>query len=186
MAEKEKKGIPLTELVARIDKGFGQSREADAPVQTRAHGKHQYIKFMMEDILMAIPLTSASEIGRQPRVTPLPHLPGWVLGVSNIRGEIISVVDLKAFFGLNPPELHRSQRFIIIFNQDMKVGITVDRIMGIFYLDQSGESGQRLYQKSEARWTSYVSEVVSLPEGLLNVLDVDSLLSSSQMNAFHR
>ncbi|MFW5637374.1 MAG: chemotaxis protein CheW, partial [Thermodesulfobacteriota bacterium] len=88
----------IEELITVINRGL----TAEDPVREQlkdgmasAHRDEvQLIKFMMDDLLLAVPLPKALEIGRQPVITPLPNLPGWVLGVSNIRGEIISMVDL--------------------------------------------------------------------------------------------
>ncbi|WP_124326681.1 chemotaxis protein CheW [Desulfonema ishimotonii] len=182
--------IPLEELMADIDSGL--TKEAgppatDTPPQT-ASGSLQHIRFTLGDILMAIPLNTALEIGSHPRITPLPNLPGWVPGVTNIRGEIVSMADLKAFFGLSSPLLKQNRRFIVIHNPTMKVGIMVDRIIGIFSQSPvTTEIRSHLYRKTDTetmKWSAYVSEVIPLDEGLLNVLDVEKLLASPRMNAF--
>lgn len=52
------------------------------------------------DDLYAVPLARAREILPWPPVTPLPTAPGWVLGVSNLRGEVIPVLDTAALLGV--------------------------------------------------------------------------------------
>ncbi|MGE0086381.1 MAG: chemotaxis protein CheW [Desulfococcaceae bacterium] len=188
---KKKNFIPLEELAERTDRELGAG---DFPEKTMPEsagdlpGSVPYIRFMLDDILMAVPLSTALEIGRQPRITQLPNLPGWVPGVSNIRGEIISIVDLKAFFSMAPPGVKRNQRFIIIHNTEMKTGIVVDRIIGIYTperIDTGVHTG--LYRAADAEkmaWTAYVSGVVSLGDTVINILDTDRLLSCPRMNAF--
>lgn len=183
--------IPLEQLIAEIDSEVGHSdgsgslaSEIEGPAaETGRPSKGQYIRFFLEDILLAIPLSSALEIGHWPDITPLPNLPDWVLGVSNIRGEIISMVDLKAFFGIPGHKLKRNRRFIIASNKEMKVGFIVDRITGIFYLDRSDTEIQtNPYDHGEI--SSYISGVVATEEMLLNILDIDKLLTTPRMNAF--
>ncbi len=113
--------------------------------------------------MLALPLSSALEIiGHQPDITPLPNLPDWILGISNIRGEIISVIDLKAFFGLSRKQSETSKRVIIVHNQDMKAGIIVDKIMGIFSLDQKGINNVRISPYEKGEISSYISDVITL------------------------
>jgi len=130
-------------LIAEIDRetagpmGCGTEEE----ISPKLDGMHtslkdQYILLALEKTLFALPLSSALEIGRRPEITPLPNLPNWVLGISNIRGEIISFINLKAFLGISAIGAKVGRRFLIIHNQGMKVGIIVDRIMGIIALDQ--------------------------------------------------
>ena len=137
----------------------------------------------MENTLLAFPLSSALEIGQQPVITPLPNLPDWVLGVSNIRGEIVSIADLKAFFGLPSSGPKRGRRFILIHNQGMKVGIIVDRVMGMISLDRKDTDIQDSPFK-EGELSSFISGVVVSGENLLNILDIDKLLSSPRMTGF--
>lgn len=180
---------PLQALVRDINRDL-QQQEAGEPETGPAerYGIRQYIRFAVADILMAVPLFSVLEIGRHPRITSLPNLPGWVLGVSNIRGEIISMIDLKAFFGIAPPSSARKRRFIVIHNPDMKVGIIIDRIIGILTLDPTApEKRNDLYDTADAetlQWTAFVSEAVPMGEMLLHVIDVGKLLTAPRMNAF--
>ncbi len=201
MTERNKKPEPpisLEALVAEIDReaeevsgniGGLPSRIIPPFHDDKAEEDHtyeQYIRFFIEDIPLILPISSALEIGRGPGITPLPNLPDWVLGVSNIRGEIVSVVDLKAFLKLPSGRVRRSQRFIIVYNHEMKVGLIVDRIMGILSLDRADFIQGSPYEKGEI--ASYISGVVSLEDRqsdhMLNIFDIDKLLSSPRMTAF--
>jgi purine-binding chemotaxis protein CheW len=152
----------------------------------------QHIKFTLEDIILSVPLSSALEIGYQPKTTPLPNLPEWVVGVSNIRGEIVSIIDLKGFFKLATRQLERKKRFIIVYNQVMKVGLLVDTIAGIFLPDQAGaKSGETTNQRPEdlvlvhqSIVSDYLADVLEHENQRIHMIDMDKLLLSSRMNAF--
>ncbi len=153
----------------------------------------QNIRFMLDETCMAVPLSRAIEIGRRPRVTPLPNLPGWVLGVSNIRGGIISMVDLKAFFGIAAPAIRRESRFVVVRSEDghgreLRTGLVVDRIIDIFTPSRH-EAAIRSYllpreDGATEKWSAFVSSVIPVNEEVINILDVDKLLMSPKMNAF--
>ena len=63
--------------------------------------------------------------------TPLPCTPPFVLGIINVRGHIISVIDLKKFFALPDKGLSDLNKVIIAHNDKMEVGILADAILGV-------------------------------------------------------
>jgi purine-binding chemotaxis protein CheW len=176
----------LEKLIAEIDREIDIFPSADRKMPVRSYSRKQYIRFLLGDMLFAIPLSAATEIGHLPNVTPLPNLPEWVMGVSNIRGEIISIADIKLFFGLPSQGVKRDSRFIVIRDQNMKVGLIVDKVIGIFSIDHNEiEIQENPYQKSDdAGVSAYVSGIVITQDGLMNLMDTDKLLSSPLMNAF--
>ena len=186
--EEDADTAPLEELISELDGKIGQTLDSNrkegeeivkpGDQQSDDHGK--YVRFLLDDIFMAIPLFTALEVGHRPDITPLPNLPDWVLGISNIRGEIVSVLDLKRFFGRSSPGASRGSHLIIIHNQDLKVGIIVDSIMGIISLDgQETDVQPNPYRSGEI--SSFLSGVVVSGEKLLNILDVDRLLAHPRM-----
>lgn len=181
----------LEDLIARIDQETGQAM-VDVPNDTEEspslskvgeYGFDQFITFALQNTLLALPLSSALEIGHRPMITPLFNLPDWVLGVSNIRGEVVSIVDLKTYFELPSSGPKRGGRLIIVHNRDMKVGMLVDRIMGILSLDRIDTDIQESPHR-EGKISSFISGVVVSGKNLLNILDVDKLLSSPRMTKF--
>ncbi|PKP34166.1 MAG: chemotaxis protein CheW [Bacteroidetes bacterium HGW-Bacteroidetes-17] len=62
--------------------------------------------------------------------TILPGIPAFILGVINVRGQIISVIDLKKFFGLPETGIGELNKVIIIQNDEMEFGILADNIQG--------------------------------------------------------
>jgi purine-binding chemotaxis protein CheW len=178
---------PLEELIDQINREVDQSSDlqevaTEESLDQRLEVRDQYIRFLLDDILLALPLSSALEVGQHPAITPMPNLPDWVLGVSNLRGEIISVVDLKMFFERPSEGLKKQSRLIVVHSEEMKVGLIVDRIMGILSLDQVDTSIQQSPYKKEGIST-FISGVAMTEDKLLNILDVDKLFSSLRQAA---
>ena len=183
--------LSLNDLIAEIDSETAitsdpeQKKEEILPKSDEMpiSLQNQYIVLALEKTFFAFPLSRVLEIGRRPDITPLPNLPNWVLGISNVRGEIISFINLKAFFGISATGTKIDRRFLIIYNQEMKVGIIVDRIMGILSLEQIGTDLQNSpYREGEI--ANYISGLAVSGESLTNILDVDKLLSSPRMTVF--
>jgi len=180
----------LDDLIAAIDR---ETREISVPepgkeelldlTKVGTPLDKQFILFAMEDTQFAIPLSNALEVGHLPDITPLPNLPKWVLGISNIRGEIISLINFKDFLGIPSSGTKGDQGFIIIYNQEIKVGIIVDRVMGILSLDPlDGEIQNNPYRKGEI--ANYIQGAAVSGKNVTNIFDIDRLLSSSRMTDF--
>jgi chemotaxis signal transduction protein len=91
---------------------------------------------------LALPLSLVVEVGELENVRPLPFLPEWIRGVTNIRGEIVSVTDIARFFNIaKEQQRKRYQTFIVIYNGQVKTAITVDRIAATRMLYQKEETG---------------------------------------------
>ncbi|MBW1643978.1 MAG: purine-binding chemotaxis protein CheW [Deltaproteobacteria bacterium] len=191
-AQKTSSKSDLMDLVNRIE---GEIERRTKPENTEAledigaiestvFAEKQYIKFILADISMAVLITSALEIGRMPEVTPLPNLPGWILGISNVRGEIVSIVDPKGFFGWPLQTKIREPHFIIVHNNEMKVGLLVDRIAGMVSLDEKDtdiKDEPIVKTELETKLEPYISDVSISEEKPLYVIDVDKLLSDPRM-----
>lgn len=68
-------------------------------------------------------------------LTPLPGAPAFVAGLVNVRGRVVSVVDLKAFFELPPKGLPDLNRVLVIADDTMEFGLLVDAVPGVALLD---------------------------------------------------
>lgn len=181
---------PLGRLMADIEAEFEHTGEkitsglADIGALPTQDGGEQFIEFSVENIHFAVSLKTVLEVGQLPGITPLPNLPSWVCGVSNIRGEIISVVDLKAFLGQRGSGTS-GESMILLRNRDMKVGFMVDRLMGITLLskEQLASSSNPF---NEGDISLYLTGVIPAGEVLLHLLDVKKLLTSKKLNAFQK
>ena len=175
----------LDEVIYEIDTAVGRigvaatdEKEA-APILAGTDNARarQFILFTLESTFFALPLTKTLEIGHRPEIAPLPNLPNWVLGISNVRGEIISFVNLKAFFGIPSSAIKGESRFAVIYSQDMKVGIVADKTPGILSMDKLNmEIQDSPYRQGE--FIKYIKGVTFSNENIVNILDTDKLLSA--------
>lgn len=108
------------EALARLVIG-GKSRPDRIPV----------IAFGIAHERYAIELTRVRTIHALTHLTPVPGAPGFIKGIFNLRGEIISVVDLKYFFELPEPPDQKAGIVIILADQDLEFGILIDAVHGV-------------------------------------------------------
>ena len=102
---------------------------------------------------LAIPLSGVLEAGELQVVQSLPLLPEWITGITNIRGEIVSVVNLDLFLGRHNKSSADARSFLIVHDDSLKIAITVDRVVGTHSLYnpkiEQSEQGPDSYQSAE-------------------------------------
>jgi uncharacterized repeat protein (TIGR01451 family) len=160
--------------------------ETRASVVTRAPGARgsQYVVFSMRDADYAIPLENVLEYGHPLKVTPVPNVPEWILGVANVHGDIVSMVDLRLFLGQERHGFDEDGRLLVVRSrkEDITVGLIVDRVKGIRVV-----ADEHILQPSsrvEDHLASYVRGVASHNGRLIVLLSLDQLLLSSEMRQF--
>jgi chemotaxis signal transduction protein len=192
----------LAALLTTVDREVAEAMQAQGPGPTAAAdderqeiGRH--ICFSLAGTQLAVPLALVTEAGELEQIQPLPFLPAWVKGVANLRGEIVSVTDLAAFFGLaGRGHGKRAKRmFIVLHNSDgMKTAVLVDRITGtrlLYSAEDSGkEAGKTLTTRTAAASDQSVPAefisgsavfLVDEEEEEIGLLDGGQLLSALQI-----
>ncbi len=70
-------------------------------------------------------------------ITRVPNMPPYILGVINLRGEIVSVVDLAGLFGLKAGERDQKTRMVVVQSGEVRTAMIVDRVWGIDWISMS-------------------------------------------------
>jgi purine-binding chemotaxis protein CheW len=132
----------------------------------------------------AVPIDNVLEIGRLPGVTPVPNVPDWLLGLVNVRGDIVSLVDLRDFLGLGRSGFNALSRMLVVRAQaeELTAGLIVDEVLGIRFITADRICAPDL--SSDDPVVSYLRGVVDADGKLMVVLDLDRLLLSAEMKQF--
>jgi len=183
----------LDELMATIDEeveeafGLGAMTDlATAEPTDQGEGEEQYIIFSLAESEYAVPAANVREIGEPPNVTPVPNVPDWVLGVANLRGDILSLVDLRLFLGMERIDYDEDTRMMVVHTQQdassVTTGLMVDLVSDIRYLsvDRIGAPAAPI----EDQVAPYLRGVYEHDGRLLVVLNLDQLLLSPEMRQF--
>jgi len=88
----------------------------------------QLVGFVIGDEEYAVPILSIQEIIKPFPWTRVPQVPKYVLGVFNLRGSVIPLIDLRTKFGLPPKKQSEDTRFIVMRNGDDVAGCVIDRL----------------------------------------------------------
>lgn len=144
-------------------------------------GREPHIIFELDRIGYAVPLAGAIEIVLPLRTTPLPFVPDWIAGVASLRGEIISVVDLRLLLGMTPLRTTQQTRLLVVRSlaEDVCAGLLVDSVSKIRRLDTLS-----CVERRDATRAAYLRGIVEHEEEVFALLDIDRLLAAPEMRDF--
>ncbi len=131
----------------------------------------------------AVAMDRVAEVGRPPRLTRVPGLPGWVLGLANWRGRVLAVLDLAEMLG-GPPSAtgtagtaavgQQPGRLLVLADGAARVGLLTDGVDGAARLDAAACPPPVLPGHAHALITGQVQDAAGVL-GLLSVPDVMAL-----------
>jgi len=132
------------------------------------------IAFEMDDELYGADIAEVAEILDMAPVMPLPNVPEFVLGVANLRGTILPVIDLRIMFNLSHKPFDENSRIIVLTDEQFVAGIVVDHLWELLRLDQ--DSFQPPPPDVAKIHPEYFKEVTPVKGRMLIVLDIKRLL----------
>ena len=111
------------------------AREAEQ--EKTAEETMEIVEFLLAHEKYGIQSSYVREICPLKELTPVPCTPPFVLGIVNVRGQVLSVIDIKKFFDLPEKGLTNLNKVIILRNDKMEFGILADLILGVRFIPVS-------------------------------------------------
>jgi purine-binding chemotaxis protein CheW len=138
----------------------------------------QWVTFKLDNEVYGINVMQVQEVLRMTEIAPVPGAPDYVLGIINLRGNVVTVMDTRKRFGLVPTETDDQSRIIIVEAQGNVVGILVDSVAEVVYLRESEIEVAPNVGNDES--SKYIQGVCSRDENLLILVDINKLLSEDE------
>ncbi|MDJ0882408.1 MAG: chemotaxis protein CheW [Gammaproteobacteria bacterium] len=138
----------------------------------------QCVTFTLEEEIYGINVMQVQEVLREIEVAPVPGAPDYVLGIINLRGNVVSVIDARTRFGLPSKESDDMTRIIVIEAQNQIIGILVDSVAEV--VDIETDEIDIAPNVGNAETAKYIDGVVSRGENLLILVDLNKLLSEEE------
>ncbi len=142
-------------------------------------GPVKYICFGLGQEEFGIPLLTVKEVLAIPDITPVPQTPPHFLGIINLRGNVISIMDLRAKFGIKFSTTEETTVIILDFG-DYQLGVVVDRVDAVLSLNPDQISNKPHIESSKS--TDYISGVYRQEQKLILILDIAKALSVEDRN----
>ena len=104
---------------------------AQLPLKESAQPEWQGIGFQIGGMRLVSPMGEVNEILKVPKITALPGVKGWLLGIANVRGRLMPIVDLHEYLNMTPTLPMAQWRVLIVENEDLIAGLVVEQSLGI-------------------------------------------------------
>jgi len=138
----------------------------------------QWVTFKLQEETYGINVMQVQEVLRYTDIAPVPGAPLYVLGIINLRGNVVTVIDTRARFGLPPSEVTENSRIVIIEADKQVIGILVDSVAEVVYLRASEiDTAPNVGTDESAK---FIQGVSNRDGELLILVDLNKLLTDEE------
>lgn len=138
----------------------------------------QWVTFKLETETYGINVMQVQEVLRYTEIAPVPGAPMYVLGIINLRGNVVTVIDTRSRFGLESTEVSDNTRIVIIEAEKQVIGIMVDSVAEVVYLKASDIDIAPNVGNDES--AKFIQGVSNRDGELLILVDLNKLLSDEE------
>jgi len=140
----------------------------------------QWVTFRLDGETYGINVMQVQEVLRYSEIAAVPGAPSYVLGIINLRGNVVTVIDTRHRFNLSSGEITDNTRIVIIETDRHVIGILVDSVAEVVYLRQSEiEMAPNVGNEESAK---FIQGVCHKNNELLILIDLNKLLTSEEWN----
>ncbi len=138
----------------------------------------QWVTFQLDEETYGINVMQVQEVLRHSEIAPVPGAPDYVLGIINLRGNVVTVIDTRTRFGLPSSEVSENTRVVIIEADQQVIGILVDSVAEVVYLRSSDiDSAPNIGTEESAR---FIQGVSNRDGELLILVDLNKMLTEEE------
>jgi purine-binding chemotaxis protein CheW len=145
----------------------------------QARTSMQFVGFRLADQEYAFRIEQIQEIVIPDRVTRMPQVPDYVEGVSNLRGTIIPMINLRLLFDMDHKPADEATRTIVVNVGSKTIGCTVDAVTQVIRISQENIQPAPDIVKSDG--AAYIAGFAKQDQRLIILLDIAELLDPSKL-----
>ncbi|MGO1295824.1 MAG: chemotaxis protein CheW [Vibrio sp.] len=138
----------------------------------------QWVTFQLEEETYGINVMQVREVLRYTEIAPVPGAPDYVIGIINLRGNVVTVIDTRSRFGLMAGEVTDNTRIIVIESEQQVIGILVDSVAEVVYLRSSEIDTTPSVGTDES--AKFIQGVSNRDGKLLILVDLNKLLTDEE------
>ena len=138
----------------------------------------QIVVFELGSEQFGIRIAAVESIIKMQPITVIPHAPEFIKGVTNLRGKVLPVIDLRQRFGLPPKVEDKRNRIIVVSINQTEVGMIVDGVDEVLTVPaQAIEPAPAIATTVDS---AFITGIARLEKGLVILLDLDKVLSEGE------
>ncbi|HHJ3173037.1 TPA: chemotaxis protein CheW [Vibrio parahaemolyticus] len=157
---------------------MSQAFEVEVKKDTSNDEVLQWVTFQLEEETYGINVMQVREVLRYTDIAPVPGAPDYVLGIINLRGNVVTVIDTRSRFGLMEGEVTDNTRIIVIESERQVIGILVDSVAEVVYLRSSEIDTTPSVGTDES--AKFIQGVSNRDGKLLILVDLNKLLTDDE------
>lgn len=150
-------------------------------VKTVSQGSRELIAFRIGEQEFCVNIMSVREIRGWTAATPLPHAPPYVMGVINLRGAVLPIVDLAARLGMDEAEPNARHVIIVTQVKSRIVGLLVEAVSDILTI--TDDSVQPVPEVSSDLEKQYARGILAIDKRMICMLDLNALFPDQESEA---
>ncbi len=135
-----------------------------------ATASKELLTFYLGEALCGLDIAQVEELNRPLMMTPVPQAPPYVLGLVNLRGKIVTVLDLGKKVGLEPTVLTTASRTIVVHHAGEHIGLMVDRVAEVTAVDLEDVADVPANLKGAP--SQFFEGVLKTDQGLIGILNL--------------
>lgn len=140
-----------------------------------------YVTFSLADETYAIDVLQVQEVLKMTDIAPVPGVPAYILGIINLRGDVVTVIDARRRMSLPYREPDDASRIVIIDVGHQNVGILVDAVAEVVQISPGSVDPAPAVGNDQT--SRFILGVTSTDEGLTILIDLNKLLSDEEWAA---
>lgn len=160
---------------------MNQPQSSQTTIQLEDQDQHRYLLFTLGGELYGTPLMAVREVCEFQKAKPIPHTVTSFLGVINIRGEIVGVIDLRVRLGY--PSVESKILALMVFaTEEGSIGAVADSLEGVAKINQADIEAK---PKIDSRIpTKYLLGVGKYKSHLVTLIDLRDVLEKEEVTSF--
>lgn len=142
-------------------------------------GEEHVVIFRLAEEFYALDIQSVQEIVRMQSITSIPGADAWVEGITNLRGRVVPVIDLRARCNVTANEHTPETRIVVVSARSGMVGLIVDAVSEVMRIP--GDQVDPPSSIVSVEENSYLRGIAKLEDRLVSLMDLDGLLPSEDL-----
>jgi purine-binding chemotaxis protein CheW len=179
----------MTEI-SEFDDDFGESmpdpaetlaegQEGGRDLEFVKRGQEQHVVFTLRDQTFGIEIQNVVEVQKIDQVSDVFHTPDFVVGVVNIRGDIVTLLDIGLFFGMPKTEWDEDKKMVIVQHESMDAGFLAEEMKGVERIkEEEIESPPPTVAGISSEWIEGIIQQDGKP---LIILDIPTIFESKRI-----
>ena len=129
----------------------------------------------------AVSIDLVNEVVKAPPIAPIPQTPEFVLGVANIRGNVIAILDLGAKMGFSHDRNKADGYVMVIRNDDFEIGLMVDQVPDSIPVKASQVDQSSSVMVTPAQEHGYIKGIIKTGDRMIISVDLEDMMAGLEI-----